>query len=138
MNAATRPRPNLEGPDRPYWEGLRRGEVWVQRCGACGTHRFPSARFCAKCLSEDTEWVRVEPAGTLESWCVFHQSYFPGLPTPYTVVQVRLDCGVRLFSNPARGGSENLRIGARVNGVFDDVGGGVTLLMFEIVGASVS
>jgi hypothetical protein len=50
---------------------------------------------------------------------------------PYTVLQVRLDCGVRLFSNPVDAGDDELRIGLRVVGVFEDVDPDVTLLKFR-------
>ena len=126
-----RPLPQTDGPDRPFWQALRRREVQVQRCGSCGTHRFPATRYCARCRSDVSEWVVVAPSGTLETWCVFHRPYFEGLPVPYTVIQVKLDCGVRVFANPA--GVENgaLRIGMPVDAVFEDVAPDVTLLMFK-------
>ena len=126
-----RPLPQTDGPDRPFWQALRRREVQVQRCGSCGTHRFPATRYCARCRSDVSEWVVVAPSGTLETWCVFHRPYFEGLPVPHTVIQVKLDCGVRVFANPA--GVENgaLRIGMPVDAVFEDVAPDVTLLMFK-------
>jgi uncharacterized OB-fold protein len=126
-----RPLPQTDGPDRPFWQALRRRELQVQRCKSCGTHRFPATRYCAHCRSDESEWVAVAPSGTLETWCVFHRPYFEGLPVPYTVIQVKLDCGVRVFANPA--GVENgaLRIGMPVDAVFEDVAPDVTLLMFK-------
>jgi len=126
-----RPLPQTDGPDRPFWQALRRREVQVQRCRSCGMHRFPATRYCAHCRSDESEWVAVAPSGTLETWCVFHRPYFEGLPVPYTVIQVKLDCGVRVFANPA--GVENgaLRIGMPVDAVFEDVAPDVTLLMFK-------
>ena len=126
-----RPLPQTDGPDRPFWQALRRRELQVQRCKSCGTHRFPATRYCAHCRSDESEWVAVAPSGTLETWCVFHRPYFEGLPVPYTVIQVKLDCGVRVFANPA--GVENgaLRIGMPVEAVFEDVAPDVTLLMFK-------
>jgi len=126
-----RPLPQTDGPDRPFWQALRRREVQVQRCGSCGTHRFPATRYCAHCRSDVSEWVVVAPSGTLETWCVFHRPYFEGLPVPYTVIQVRLDCGVRVFANPAGVKNDKLRIGIPVEAVFEDVTGDVTLLMFK-------
>ena len=126
-----RPLPQTDGPDRPFWQALRRREVQVQRCGSCGTHRFPATRYCAHCRSDASEWVAVAPSGTLETWCVFHRPYFEGLPVPYTVIQVRLDCGVRVFANPAGVKNDKLRIGMPVEAVFEDVTGDVTLLMFK-------
>ena len=126
-----RPLPQTDGPDRPFWQALRRREVQVQRCGSCGTHRFPATRYCAHCHSDESEWVAVAPSGTLETWCVFHRPYFEGLPVPYTVIQVRLDCGVRVFANPAGVDDGALRIGMPVEAVFEDVTPDVTLLMFK-------
>jgi uncharacterized OB-fold protein len=125
------PLPTIEGPDKPFWQALRRREVQVQRCLACGTHRFPATRYCAQCRSEESEWVAVAPTGTLETWCVFHRPYFDDLAVPYTVIQVRLDCGVRVFANPAGGETDALRIGMAVEAVFEDVAPDVTLLKFK-------
>ena len=52
---------------------------------------------------------------------MFHRPYFEGLPVPYTVIQVRLDCGVRVFSNPAGVAADELRIGMPVEAVFEEV-----------------
>jgi uncharacterized OB-fold protein len=62
---------------------------------------------------------------------VFHRPYFDGLPVPYTVIQVRLDCGVRLFSNPASVEADALRIGMPVEAAFEDIAPDVTLLKFK-------
>jgi uncharacterized OB-fold protein len=126
-----RPLPQTAGADAPFWQALRRREVKVQRCNSCGTHRFPATRFCAKCRSDTSEWVAVAPTGTLETWCVFHQPYFEGLPVPYTVIQVKLDCGVRLFSNPSGVETNMLRIRMPMTAVFEDVTDDVTLLKFK-------
>lgn len=126
-----RPLPQTDGPDRPFWQALRCREVQVQRCGGCGTHRFPATRYCAHCRSDESEWVAVAPSGTLETWCVFHRPYFEGLPVPYTVIQVKLDCGVRVFANPSGVTNDQLRIGMPVAAVFEDVAPDVTLLMFK-------
>lgn len=126
-----RPLPQTTGADAPFWRALRRREVRVQRCAACGTHRFPATRYCAACRSDAADWVAVAPSGTLETWCVFHRPYFEDLPVPYTVIQVRLDCGVRLFSNPAGVETGALRIGMPLEAVFEDVTDDVTLLKFK-------
>jgi len=126
-----RPLPDIAGADAPFWQALRRREVQVQRCGDCGAHRFPAARRCPRCRSEASEWVAVAPNGIIETWCVFHRAYFDGLPVPYTVIQVRLDCGVRLFSNPVEIEPGALRIGMAVEAAFDDVTPEVTLLKFK-------
>jgi len=62
---------------------------------------------------------------------VFHRAYFDDMPVPYTVIQVRLDCGVRCFSNPVDVTPETLRIGLPVEAVFEAVTPEVTLLKFK-------
>ena len=73
----------------------------LQRCLDCGRHRFPAARYCTQCRGERSEWVATSGAGVVESYCTFHRAYWPAFAreVPYDVVQVRLDEGVRLFSN---------------------------------------
>ena len=126
-----RPLPDVTGADAPFWQALRRREVRVQRCAECGAYRFPAAGTCPHCRSEASGWVAVAPNGLIETWCVFHRAYFDGLPVPYTVIQVRLDCGVRLFSNPVEVEASALRIGLPVAATFDDVTPEVTLLKFK-------
>ena len=126
-----RPLPDIAGADAPFWQGLRRREVRVQRCGNCGACRFPAARTCPRCHSERSDWTPVAPTGIIETWCVFHRAYFDDLPVPYTVIQVRLDCGVRLFSNPVEVEPAALHIGMAVEAAFDDITPGVTLLKFK-------
>jgi uncharacterized OB-fold protein len=121
----------MEGPDQPFWQALRHREIRVQRCRQCGAHRFPATRYCPHCRSDESEWVAVAPSGTLETWCVFHRPYFEDLPVPYTVIQVRLDCGVRLFSNPSEVETGALRIGMAVEAVFEDITAEATLLKFK-------
>jgi len=126
-----RPLPDIAGADAPFWQALRRRELRVQRCGNCGAYRFPAARTCPHCRSDEAAWVAVAPAGVVETWCVFHRAYFDGLPVPYTVIQVRLDCGVRLFSNPIDIEPDALRIGLEVEAAFDEITPEVTLLKFK-------
>ena len=126
-----RPLPTVDGADQPFWQALRRREVRLQRCDDCGASRFPASRFCPQCRSEKSQWQAVAPTGTIETWCVFHRSYFEDLAVPYTVIQVRLDCGVRLFSNPVEVEAAALRIGMAVEAVFEDVAPDVTLLKFK-------
>jgi uncharacterized OB-fold protein len=131
MSSSRKPLPRLEGPDLPYWEGLREGEIRLQRCTHCGTHRFPASRWCSACRQEGSERVAVAPTGIVESFCVFHKGYFPGFDPPYAVIQVKLDCGVRLFSNVAGPPDADVRIGERIAAVFERATPDVTLLKFK-------
>ena len=121
---------NSENPETTRFCGSC-GRPLTKRCGNCGAHRFPAARTCPHCRSEQSAWAAVVPTGVVETWCVFHRAYFDGLPVPYTVIQVRLDCGVRLFSNPVEVEPAALHIGMAVEAAFDDITPEVTLLKFK-------
>lgn len=133
-----KPMPRLDGPERPFWEGLRFGEIRVQHCLSCGTPRFPASRYCPACHGGESEWRAVEPTGEIETFCVFHKVYFPGFipEMPYAVVQVRLDNGVRFFSNMRGVANGDLKIGMRVEALFEPADSETVLLKFRPTGAS--
>jgi uncharacterized protein len=93
----------------------------LQRCLDCGRHRYPAARYCAGCRGERADWVEPSGRGIVESHCVFHKAYWPEFQSkvPYAVVQVKLDEGVRLFSNLVGVPSERIRAGMRVRATYE-------------------
>ena len=129
MSEYAKPLPPDDPANRPFWEGARRGVLMLQRCLDCGRHRFPAARYCGQCHGERSAWVGTSGAGVVESYCTFHRAYWPAFASdvPYDVVQVRLDEGVRLFSNLVGG---RVRAGMRVRARFDPVTPAVTLVKF--------
>ncbi len=60
-----RPQPLIHPDTAPFWAGLEAGELRVQRCTACGTHRFPFEPICHACLSFDLTWEPIAPSGTV-------------------------------------------------------------------------
>ena len=127
-----KPLPPEDEANRPFREGARRGVLMLQRCMDCGRHRFPAARYCAKCHGERSEWVETSGWGVVESHCSFHKAYWPAFEReiPYDVVQVRLEEGVRLFSNLVGVPRERIRSGLQVRAHFETVQPGVTLAKF--------
>jgi uncharacterized OB-fold protein len=132
MSAYAKPLPPDDPANRPFREGAKRGVLMLQRCLDCGRHRFPAARYCTQCHGERNEWVATSGAGVVESYCTFHRAYWPAFAgdVPYDVVQVKLDEGVRLFSNLVGVPRDRIRTGMRVRVAFDPVTPGVTLVKF--------
>lgn len=126
------PRPD-DVANAPHWAAARRGELQFQCCAACGRFRFPAAPICPDCRSRLTGWKTAPGRGVVESYCRFHKAYWPGFETelPYLVVQVRLDCGVRMYSNFIPPAPDAVRIGMPVEAVFDAVTPEVTLVRFR-------
>jgi len=76
----------------PYWEGTRRGELCVQRCGGCGGWQWGPEWMCHRCLGFDLQWETVAPHGRIYSW---ERAWHPVHPAlrgrgPYIIVLVEL------------------------------------------------
>jgi uncharacterized OB-fold protein len=130
-----KPLPRITADNRPFWEAARRHELALQRCDDCGHFRYPPAPVCPECLSERATWTPVSGRGTVTTFVVVHKPYFASFAAdlPYNVVQVQLDEGPRLTANLVGIANADIRIGARVQAVFDDVTPEVTLPRFRIV-----
>jgi uncharacterized OB-fold protein len=96
-----RPFPEVHEHERPFWTAGARGELLVQRCGACQRLNHPPALRCRYDHSATLEWTVVSGHGRVEGWSVNEQQWLPGFPAPYVVALVALveDPGARLLTN---------------------------------------
>lgn len=134
MTDYTKPLPHIDQANRPYWQGLKEGRVTFLTCASCDRMRVYTFRKCPHCGSEDTRWTELPGTGEIWSLGRFHQVYFEGFreEVPYTVAIVHLDDGPRVYSNIVETAAEDVKIGARVEPVFDAVTEDVTLLKFRV------
>jgi len=135
------PRPEPDGLSAPYWAGLARNELWVQRCAHCGHWQWGPEYLCFRCHRFDVGWERVEPAGRIFSWERPWHAVNPALNGhgPYLVVLVELPAagGIRMVGNLLGDPMQQVRIGADVDGVFEHHGrqaGDYTLLQWKVRG----
>jgi hypothetical protein len=127
----TRPIPEADAESIEFYEGARRHELMLMRCGACGAWRLPSRPRCPDCWSTDTEWARASGRGTLYSYGIMHQK-FPGFEdeTPFQYAVVELEEGPRIVSNVVGVPEEDLRCDMALRAVFDNVSEDTTLIRF--------
>jgi uncharacterized OB-fold protein len=128
-----KPLPQITALNKPFWDAARENRLVVQACPACGDTRFPPGPICPKCLNPEQTWKQVSGRGTLESWVDFHRAYWDGYKDslPYRVCLVRLEEGPLLVSNLV-GNSDNAKLGAAVQVVFEAVTDTVTLPKFTL------
>jgi len=112
-----------DGLSAPYWDGLRRGRLLVQRCSHCRTWQFGPEWICHRCHAFDLEWTEIEPRGRIFSWeRVWHPSH-PALKPhgPYLAVLVELPGAgsVRMVGNLLGDPRQEVTIGTEVEGVFE-------------------
>ncbi|MFT3819310.1 MAG: zinc ribbon domain-containing protein [Rubrivivax sp.] len=112
-----------DGLSAPYWEGLSRGRLLVQRCRHCGGWQWGPEWICHACLSFDLQWQEVEPRGRVyASTRVWHPVH-PALAgaTPYDVLLVELPQAgnIRMLGNRVGAADRPLAPGLAVRGVFE-------------------
>lgn len=133
MSAAERPLPEPSEVTRPFWEGLRRRELRLQRCEECGRYVFYPRSACPHCMSERLEWTAVSGRGRVYTYTVVRRAMIPAFQeeVPYVLAIVELEEGPRVPTNVVGCEVEAVRVDMAVKAYYDDVTEEVTLLKFE-------
>lgn len=128
------PVPVADQDTQPFWDGCRRGELLIQRCGACGKWLWQPRPICSSCQTPDPAWTPVSGDGVVASWTVMRPPTLPAFASmvPFVVLLVTLAEGVRLLGYlvdetgrvcQTDGSAEGVAIGRRVRLRFHDQAG---------------
>lgn len=133
MTEYARPIPVADETSAPFYEGAKRHELVLARCGRCGQWRLPSREHCPDCWSTDVRYETASGRGVLYSFAVMHQQLVPGFEDliPYHFAIVELDEGPRLVTSIVGCPVEALRVGMPVEATYDDVSEETTLIRFR-------
>ena len=119
--------PTPDAVTEPYWAAAREGVLELQRCLECEQFTHPPSEWCRSCGSRNRSFARVTGTGAVETFSVVHRTFAPGFAdrTPYVVACIGLDeqRGLRMFGNVLDVPPEEVRIGMRVEVVFEEIGG---------------
>ena len=107
-------RPQANRDTAFFWEGTRKGELRVQRCGACGALRHPPGPVCPACHAMQPAYDVVSGRGTVYSYVVHRHPPVPGKELPILLVLVELDEGVRMVGELLDATPDDVKIGAPV------------------------
>jgi uncharacterized OB-fold protein len=142
VHAAPSPAPHVHPDVAGFWDSLEAGRLSLQRCGACGTLRFPLSTHCHDCLSDEYAWEAIDPRGTVNV-AVHAREAISALPasgvslpepwrsmTPYLTGAVDMKVGVRLPGRIICSCGEALTLGTPVRAVLLDAVGGATVYGF--------
>jgi uncharacterized OB-fold protein len=132
MNGYQKPLPQPSHLTHPFWDGVRRHELLVQRCSSCGMLRHIPKPWCPDCLSQQFTWAPMNGAGHVYSYTVMHRAPASSFneELPYVVALVQLDEGVRMISNIVGCSPEDVHIGMPVNVIYEDVTDEISLFKF--------
>ena len=131
---ARKPLPEWSPESRPYWEGLSRHRLMLQRCTGCGRVRHYPRPMCDACHSMESDWVEASGEARVHSWTVAHHPFHPAFrgELPYVLVTADLPEGVRLVAQLRGAGAERLRPGLPLRIGFEDNGEGLTLPVLRL------
>jgi uncharacterized protein len=115
----------------PFWAGCADGELRFQRCARCGRAQFPPAPNCRNCLHDTVGWEVSAGLGSVYSWTVVWRPASPVFGTPYAPAIVDVDEGYQLVTDIVGLDTGQLRIGQRVEVVFQALADGFTLPYFR-------
>lgn len=94
------PRPVPTAWSEQFWEGMRRGDLLLQRCRACGRFAGYPKVFCPHCYSDDLEWAASSGRGTIYTFSTVTanppSTFLDELP--YTIAIVQLEEGPRFLT----------------------------------------
>lgn len=133
--AVTKPVPIPDSISAPFFDGARQGRLMLQCCAACGKWSFPVRERCPHCFAAKLEWRQASGRGTLYTFAIMHQVMNPGFAgaVPYNIAQIDLEEGVRMTSNVVGIPTNALKIGMKLEAIFEDVGQDVSLPKFRPV-----
>jgi uncharacterized OB-fold protein len=142
---------DLDEPNQSFYRYCSKGELRLQQCSACDLKRYPPTTACPFCSHADSEWVQVDPRGTLYSYGEVHHAIQPAFRAhaPYLLLLVELDeqrnepaeyDGLRLTGNLATADGElappevvaSVGIGSRLKVVFRPVGEDIALPLWTL------
>ena len=117
------PAPEPDGLSAPYWAGLLKGHILIQRCGKCRGWQWGPEWICHRCHSFDLEWVDIKGKGRIYSYQRPHHPVHAALNAhgPYIIVLVELPeyGNVRMVGNLLGDPKQAVTIGAAVEAVFE-------------------
>jgi uncharacterized OB-fold protein len=123
-----------DSDSRPYWDGLKQGELRIQRCTACSHVVFYPRSICPQCHADLLEWIVASGKGTIYSYTVAHKAYGPfAADVPFVIVLVELEEGARMLSRLLDAPRERVTIGAAVRVTFEGTDEELTLPYFRLI-----
>lgn len=114
--------PAVTPENQHFWTGGAQGELRFLCCALCKHLIHPPAPVCPECLSRKLEVATMSGRGTVHTYTVNHQPWYPGMAIPFVIAVVELveQPGLRLTTNLVNCPIEQVKIGMPVRVVFEN------------------
>jgi uncharacterized OB-fold protein len=131
----SRPIPSPDAATAEFFRAAKQGKLLIKHCPACDRNLLPQREQCPVCFSRGLEWREASGKGTIYSFVIQHQVLHPAFKdeVPFNIVVVELDEGPRFQSNVVGVDNSEIKVGARVEAVFEDLSDDVAVPKFRLV-----
>jgi uncharacterized OB-fold protein len=130
-----KPVPVSDPVSEVYFQGLRVGELRIQRCSSCGTRQHYPRPFCMTCMSDDVQFEVDTGHGVVYAFTIVRLHYSEAFKSdlPIVAILVELKDGGRILSTleGVEADPKFIKIGMPVKVFFDRVSDDVTLPRFR-------
>jgi uncharacterized OB-fold protein len=115
----------LTAVSAPFWAAAADGRLVLQRCDACAAYVWYPRALCPSCGATALTWTEASDTGTVYAVSIHHRPARPDLSelTPYAIVLVDLDEGVRMLARAAVDDAGSVAVGQRMRWRPDPAGG---------------
>jgi 3-oxo-4,17-pregnadiene-20-carboxyl-CoA hydratase alpha subunit len=124
-------RPVISRDTEFFWDGLREGELRIQRWGETLRHP-PGPMPPDGSLDTKPDYVVASGRGTVYSYVVHHHPPVPGKELPFVVALVELEEGVRVMAELLDASPDEVHIGLPVVAAFVRVDDDLTLPAWKV------
>ncbi|MBV1919036.1 MAG: OB-fold domain-containing protein [Pseudomonadales bacterium] len=113
-----------------FWQGLRDGELLIQKCDSCATLRHPPQPMCSECQSLNWSTIAASGKGSIYTYTVMHYPEIPPFDYPNDIALIELEEGVRIATQLTDIKPDDIKIGMDVEMVLTEVQDDMTLPLF--------
>lgn len=134
MNVGSKPLPEPTPVSQPFWDGLADERIVIQYSPSADEYVFYPRTLAPRTLADDLEWREISGRGTLYTFTVAERPTAPPWAdaVPQLLAVVQWDEGPRISTELVGVEPDDLRVGQRVEPVFDhDPTSGMTLLRYR-------
>ncbi len=128
----SRPRPAISRDTRFFWDGLKKGELRIQKC-ECGKLHHPPMVRCPECGRYDLGHVVSSGKGKVYSFVEPVHPKIRAFDYPLVVGLIELEEGTRLLSNVIDVEADKVEVGMDVEVVFREIDSELSLPLFRPV-----
>lgn len=111
----------IDSDTKPFWEGTKKKELWIQQCTKCKQYQFYPRIICKNCLA-DVKWVKSKGIGEIYSYSKVFRVFEPEFKNkvPFIIALVDLVEGPRIMTQLIDIDIKDVKIGLRVKVDFRD------------------